>query len=451
MTQFQNPLSNEEAGERPATTHAPAEAAPSRRPPLLWRNRDFQLLWSGQLVSAIGGQVSLLAFPLLVLAITHSPVQAGLVGSMRGLPFAILCLPAGALVDRWDRKRVMLLCDGGRALALGSIPLALWLGRLSFLQLCLVALIEGTLFTFFSLAETACLPRVVAKEQLPAATAQNQAIDSTAWLFGPLLGGMLYDLGRAVPFLVDALSYLCSVLSLCFMRATFQEERPEVPRRIWKEIGEGLLWLWRNPLLRFLALLSWGLGTPVYGYALILITLAQGLHASPFVIGVIFAGSGVGSLAGSFLAAPLQKRVAFGWLTIWSAWIWAISWLAFALAPNPLILGGAVALSFLIVPIFNASQLSYRLLVTPDLLQGRVSSVFRLIAYGGQPLGVLLTGFLIQWIGPIWAVVVLFFPQGMMALAATLYQPLRKTPFLAHVAHQIAAELHEKHEKQTAE
>jgi MFS family permease len=199
------------------------EAARTRRLPFLWRNRDFLLLWNGQLVSAIGSQVSLLAFPLLVLAITHSPAQAGLVGAAHSLPFAILCLPAGALVDRWDRKRVMLLCDGGRVLALGSIPLALWLGRLSFLQLCLVALIEGTLFTFFSLAEAACPPRVVPKEQLPAATAQNQAIDSTAWLFGPLLGGMLYGLGRAVPFLMDAVSYLCSVLSLFFMRAKFQE------------------------------------------------------------------------------------------------------------------------------------------------------------------------------------------------------------------------------------
>ncbi|HEY7419332.1 MAG TPA: MFS transporter [Ktedonobacteraceae bacterium] len=437
MTQVQNQSSGGEAVESTANAHAPAQAVRAWRLPLLWRNRDFMLLWSGQLVSTIGSQVSLLAFPLLVLAITQSPAQAALVGAMRGLPFAILCLPAGALVDRWDRKRMMLCCDGGRALALGSIPLALWLGRLSLIQLCLVALIEGTLSTFFSLAEAACLPRVVPKEQLPAATAQNQAIDSTAWLFGPLLGGMLYSLGRAVPFLMDAISYLCSVLGLLFMRTKFQEERTETPRRIWKEMGEGLLWLWRNPLLRFLALLHWGLGTPVYGYALILITLAQGLHASPFVIGAIFASSGVGSIAGSFLAAPLQKHIAFGWLTIWSAWIWAITWFAFALAPNPLVLGVAVALSFIIVPIFNVTELSYRLIVTPDHLQGRVNSVFRLVAYGSQPLGVLITGLLIQWIGPIWAVVVLFVPQGLVALAATFYQPLRETSFLTQVAQQM--------------
>ena len=392
------------------------------------------------MLSTIGTQISQLAFPPLVLALTFSPAQASLVAALRSLPFAVLCLPAGALVDRWDRRKVMLLYDTGRVLVLGSIPVALWLGHLSVLQLSLVALIEGTLFAFFSLAEAACLPRVVSQEHLSAAVAQNEAISSISWLLGPLLGGLLYGLGRAVPFLLDALSYICSVVGLLFMHTRFQEERAQTPRRIWKEIGEGLIWLWSTPLLRFLALLSWGLVTPVYGYALILIVLAQGLHATSLVIGAIFASIGIGSIAGSFLATPLQKRFPFGSLTIWSAWVWAVSWLAFALAPNPLILGVAVALSFIIAPIFDATQLSYRLIVTPDHLQGRINSIFRLVTLGSQPLGVLITGVLIQWIGPVWAVVVLFFPQGIAALAATLYQPLREAPLLSHIAQK--KELH---------
>ncbi|MGH2507916.1 MAG: MFS transporter, partial [Ktedonobacteraceae bacterium] len=161
------------------------ETAPTQRLSSLWRNRDFMLLWSGQLVSSLGTQISQLAFPLLVLAITHSAAQAGIVGALRGLPFALLCLPAGALVDRWDRKKVMLICDTGRAIALGSVPIALWLNHVTIIQLSLVALVEGTLMTFFSIAEIACLPRVVPKEQLPTATAQNQIIDSTSWTLGP--------------------------------------------------------------------------------------------------------------------------------------------------------------------------------------------------------------------------------------------------------------------------
>jgi MFS family permease len=156
------------------------ESAPAPRPVPLWRNREYLLLWGGQMVSSVGSQVSLLAFPLLLLALTHSPAQAGLIGALRGLPYLLLGLPAGALVDRWDRKRVMIICDSGRALALGSIPLALALGHLTVLHLYLVSLIEGTLFIFFNLSETACLPRVVSEEQLPAAVAQDQATYMTS-------------------------------------------------------------------------------------------------------------------------------------------------------------------------------------------------------------------------------------------------------------------------------
>lgn len=434
MTKISQQSSATETGDISADTHAPVGTKKARAFPSLWRNRDYMLLWSGQLLSSVGSQVSLLAFPLLVLAITGSPAQAGIVGALRGLPFALLCLPAGALVDRWDRKRVMLFCDSGRALALASIPLALWLNRLSFLQLCLVALIEGTLMTFFSIAELACLPHVVPREQVPAATAQNQAIDSTAWTLGPFLGGLLYAVGRFVPFLVDALSYICSVLGLLFIRARFQDERTEEPRRIWHEIGEGIGWLWHHALLRFLAVLAFFLIMPSIGFPLILITLAQSLHASALVIGILFSSGGVGSILGALLTEPLQRRFTFGQLTIGAAWVWAISWLALAIAPNTLVLGIANAASFIIVPIYLSIQFSYRLIVIPDHLQGRVQSVYRLLSYGSQPIGLALTGYLIQWLGPIWAVVILFVPQGLIALVAALYRPLRQAPSLGQLA-----------------
>src|SRR5947209_2579172 len=130
-------------------------------PPVpLWRNRDFLLLWSGQIVSAIGTEVTLLAFPLLILALTHSPAEAGLLGALRSLPFIVLTLPAGVMVDRWDRKRTMIIADTVRAIALGSIPITLLLGHLSIAQLAVVSLVEGTMFSFFNIAETACLPQV---------------------------------------------------------------------------------------------------------------------------------------------------------------------------------------------------------------------------------------------------------------------------------------------------
>lgn len=400
-------------------------AVSTSRPVSLWRNRNYMLLWSGQIVSSVGTRVSMLAFPLLVLAITHSPAQAGIIGGLRGLPYALFILPAGVLIDRWNRKRVMILCDTGRALALGSIPVALLLGHLTIVQLYIVSLVEGTLFTFFNLAETACLPQVVAKQQLPAAAAQTMIVDSTSGLIGPSLGGLLYSVGRAIPFLTDAITYGVSVLSLFFIKAKFQEERDVTPMRLWTEIGEGLSWLWHQPLIRFIALLTGGMILPVAGYSLILILLAQSQHASSFTIGLIFASGGIGSILGALIVAPLQKRFSFGQMMIGSTWVWALTWLLFAIAPNPLMLGAATALSFIIVPIYMSVQFGYRLALIPDHLQGRVNSVFRLIAFGSEPIGMALTGILIQVIGPVPTVLVLFVPQFILSIAATFNQQLR--------------------------
>ncbi len=401
------------------------QTEPSKGYVPLWRNRDYMLLWSGQMISSVGTRVSMLAFPLFVLALTHSPAQAGLIGATRGLPYALLILPAGALVDRWNRKRVMILCDIGRAIALGSIPIALILGHLTIAQLYIVSLVEGTLFTFFGLAETACLPQVVAKEQLPTAAAQGMVIDSVAGLIGPSIGGVLYGIGRAVPFLMDAISYGVSVISLFFIKAKFQEERDPAPLHLWDDIKEGLSWLWKQPLLRFLALLTGGMVAPVVGYSLILIVIAQSQHASAFTIGVILACGGVGSILGAFLVTPLQKRFSFGQLMIGSTWIWAFTWLLFAFAPNPLILGIVTAVSFIIVPIFLSVQFGYRLALIPDNLQGRVNSVFRLIAFGNEPIGLAVTGILLQAFGPITTVLVLLVPQFILSIAATLNKGLR--------------------------
>src|SRR5215467_12536324 len=159
----------------PTPQHATNEQQlSSGQPTSLWRNRDYLLLWSGQALSDIGGAVSELAFPLLVLAVTHSPAEAGFVAALRALPAMLFSLLAGVLVDRWDRKRVMLVCDTGRALSLASIPLAYALGHLTIWQLSLNAFLEGTLLIGFALAKTAAVSQVVAQSQLTTAVAQDE-------------------------------------------------------------------------------------------------------------------------------------------------------------------------------------------------------------------------------------------------------------------------------------
>jgi MFS family permease len=390
------------------------------RPLPLWRNRNFLLLISGQGVSAIGTQVSQFAFPLLILALTHSPAQTGLITALRGLPYALFSLPAGALVDRWNRKLVMILCDTGRAIALASIPIAFAFGIVNMTQLYLVSLIEGTLFVFFHMAESTTLPHVVAPEQLPAAAGQNEVLNSSSILIGPSIGGILYTFSNLLPFLADAISYTFSIVSLLFIRVPFQKERVNKQQNLWIEVKEGLSWLWHQHLIRFTAIVTGGMIISSIGYTLIVIVIAQSMHASSFIIGLFFASGGAGSVVGAFLIAPLQKRFDFGRVMIASIWIWALSWLLFAFAFNPLLLGIANGLNYIIVTIFLVSQFSYRLALIPDALQGRVNSVFRLIAFGGQPIGLALTGLLLQSIGPLATILVLFVPQLVLAILVTV-------------------------------
>jgi predicted MFS family arabinose efflux permease len=407
-----------------------------RRPKSLWLNRDYMLLWSGQVVSNVGTQVSTLAFPLLILAVTGSPAQAGFVGALRALPYVIFSLPAGALLDRWDRKRTMILCDTGRALSLASIPVALATGHLTIIQLYLVSLIEGTLFVFFNIAEAACLPRVVPKEQLPAATAQNMATDGVTTLIGPSLGGALYTAGRLLPFLADAISYAVSVCSLFFIKTKFQKERVAARRSLWIEIREGLAWLWHHPLIRFMAILTGGNNLITSGLVLIIIVLAQGQHASAFVIGLIFAIGGIGGVLGAVVAPFFQKRLSFGQAIIGTSWLFALFMPLYAIAPNPFVLGLITAAAFILVPLYNVVQFSYRSALIPDELQGRVNSVFRLIAFGGQPLGLALTGVLIQNIGAIQTILIASVGLAVLAVAATLNTHVRNARPIAEVANE---------------
>src|SRR5690349_10261548 len=160
-------------------------SASERHVSRLWRNRDYLLLWGGQAISTTGSAASELALPLLILSLTHSPVQAGLVGALRTVSMLLTNLPAGALVDRWNRKYTMMWCDAGRAVALASVPLALALGHLAAAQLYLVAAVEGVLATFFDLAQAAAIPRVVRKEQLSTAVAQQEVTAGVVTLLGP--------------------------------------------------------------------------------------------------------------------------------------------------------------------------------------------------------------------------------------------------------------------------
>ena len=395
----------------------------------LWRNRDYMLLWSGQTVSSIGGGVSDLAFPLLILALTQSPAKAGIAGGLRTLAYVLFSLPAGALADRWDRKRMMIVCDTGRALVLASIPLAGVLGHLTFLQLCVCAFVEGTFFVFFNLAEVAALPQVVAPEVVPAAMSQNAATQAIADLVSSPLSGLLFTIGRMLPFLADALSYTASVFTLSLIRVKFQQTRvASARRRLRQEIKEGMAFLLRHPVIGPMSILN-GLNNFVSGGALlIIIVLLQQEHTSPRGIGLVLGVSGVGGILGALLGDTVQRRFRYGPTIAALMWTYTIIFALLAPFHAPLAVAALLVGWSFLNPLYNVILITYRLAATPDELQGRVNSVARLLSSALTPLGLALTGVLLQQMGTIPTILIVVAGKVLVALAVTLHRGIRTAP-----------------------
>src|SRR5215469_13103360 len=226
--------------------------ASTQKPIPLWRNRDYLLLWLGQAVSSLGTRLTQFAFPLLIVGLTHSIAAAGLAYGLQQLPYALFSLPAGALVDRWPRKRVMIICTLCLMLCVASIPLTLLLasGQPRLLLLYGIAVSLGTISLFYEMAELAALAWVVPKTQLPTAVAQNEFVYSSCALVGPALGSLLFSISRLLPFVADALSSLILLSSLLSIRSSMQVEWSTERRHLLLEVREGLTWLWEHQVLR---------------------------------------------------------------------------------------------------------------------------------------------------------------------------------------------------------
>lgn len=403
--------------------------------PALWRNRDFMLLWSGQVISTVGSSAAAIVYPLLILALTNSPAQAGIAAAARTVPYVLFSLPVGALIDRWDRRRVMIWTDLGRVAAVATIPLAIAFDALTVWQLYAVAFVEGTLFVFFNLAEVAALPRVVPVHQLPQATAQNEAMFGIAHIAGPSIGTVLFQaLGRGAPFIVNAVSFLLSAISIAAIRTPFRRAVAPPARPLLTEIGEGLRWLWQMRLIRTMAFLTGGLNVADAAAPLILIVIAKNAGASDVDVGLIFSLGAVGGIIGALAGGTIQRRFTFRQVIVVTMWLHAALFAVYGFFSTPVVLGAVAAAIWTVGSLYNVVQFSYRVALIPDELQGRVNSTFRLVAIGLQPVGAALSGVLLERFGTGVAVAVFAAWCLLLAIVATRDPHLRAARPLGKIA-----------------
>ena len=362
-------------------------------PTPLRRNREFVALWIGNAVSWLGISISSFAYPLVVLQQTGSAVQAGLVGSVLTATTFVLRLPAGALTDRWDRKRIMLACDAGRAAASASLALALAFGRFHLWHVLIVAFLEGALGTLFRPAESAAVRRVVAPEQRREAVALNTSRAQLPGLIGPPLGGALLSASRALPFVADAISYVVSLIAVLFVRTPLRD--PPSDHDDTRSIFEGIRWLWQRPFLR--ALLVWmGLGTLAFGgIGLVILVLARNRGASSLELGVMFAIMAIGSVAGALATPRLIERFSGRTLVVTLAWTLAAAMFLLLPAHSPYLIGLLGAVANFLVPSVGAVLFSTIATDAPDHLQGRTTAGAIQISSMPAPLAPLIAGLLL--------------------------------------------------------
>ncbi|WP_424186403.1 MFS transporter [Actinokineospora sp. G85] len=394
----------------------------------LRKNRDYGILWGAQAASEVGFSAVTIVLPLLVLVVTGSAAASGLAVGASAAAQLIAGLPAGALVDRWDRKTIMLLCEAGQALAAASIVLALWLDVLGLPHIVAAAAVMGLCRAFFEPAEHATLPRLVPAEQVHSAVAGNAARGYLGQLSGTALGGVFFSLARAFPFVVDMVLHLFSFTALLFLRTPAQERSRASLRSLLPEIGQGLRWVWGQRFIRATAACLIGVNFFFTAFYIVIIVLAHQRGLSPAEIGVMAAMFGIGGLLGA-LAAPTLTRLLTPYLSIVGVFV-ALTLLTpvAVVIHNGYLMGLLLAGIAFLAPTANTTITTYQLLLTPDPMRGRFSSVMAVLGGGAAAAGPAVGGVLVELAGGTQVILLCTAGIAILTILALLSPALRAFP-----------------------
>lgn len=378
-----------------------AQNPPEDPPKTLWHNPDFLKFWSGETLSLFGAQVTNLALPLTaVLIFNASSEQVGMLRFLQLVPYLLLALIFGVWVDRSRRKPMMLLANSVRMLLIALVPLLAYYDLLSITGLLVIACVVGVFSVLFDVSWMSFVPGIVRSEHYVEANQKMGVTQSTTDVAGPGVAGVLIGwLGAPVALLVDAASYLASLLTLLWIRTPEPPPPPATTRRhLGRELVDGVRFVFKEQILRQLAMFAPFTNMSLNAVStLFLVYAVRDKGLEPATIGLIFSVAAIGAVVGAFVSKPLIQRYRVGLIYgLALAGIYASPLLLLvADGPRPVVIGMCM-LSFLLSyfggGLSNVVQLTLRQTCTPSSMMGRMHAAFRTLLFGGGALGGLAAG-----------------------------------------------------------
>jgi ENTS family enterobactin (siderophore) exporter len=380
-----------------ATDFPTTQIARQPVPPPLSQNRDFRTFVAAEGISALGDAVSFTALPLLVFALTGSGFAMGIVGALQTLPDLVFGLVAGAIADRSDQKRLMVMTDLGRAALTALIPLSALLGGPTMAVILIVAAPMSTLRSLFLAAYTAAIPAIVGRPRLAQANSFLEVIYSTGFILGPAVAGLLSTIiGPGPTLAIDAVSFVAAATGVAFIRRPLGPRGARPETHIGTEIREGISFIVHHPILR-VSILFWSATSVVSAGLVVALTvrITRDLALPPSALGIVLATFGVGTVVGALWAARLRRGPAWPQI-LGGNFVRGVVLVAVGVVPSLEIIGGlafvaGIASSLILIP-----YITLRSAYSPDALLGRIGSTARTLSLGMQPLGMLATGAVID-------------------------------------------------------
>ncbi len=367
---------------------------------LLLSYPEFWLWFTGETVSSLGTNVSVIVLPWLVLVITHSALQSSLTIALEFIPYVFFSVIAGAMADRWNRKSLLIWTNVLRALILFSLPLLYEARHLSMMDIYIASFLNAAISVWFNAAKSSVLPRVLPSDAIHQGNSLMQWGNAVAAMVGPTLGGALMAVLPVVWALsFDALSYLIAGLLVWFIKTPLQATLSSRDTRPDRSLV-GLRFLLRDPMLRSSAfIMSISNFANFASFSILVFYSRDVLHLSAGWTAVILGAFGAGLFAGSMGSSMVSDRFRSGSVMLTSRFLSLVPSLLFATVASPYGLVIAAALNGVWMVLWNVQSASFRQLHVPDVIRGRVTSVHSMLAWIMIPVGSTVGGFLAQRFG----------------------------------------------------